>query len=102
MPSQYNSTTFLGNGEYYTSLPLRPVSSGVVPNPDPFVECLTSSVRVCAREFTGPGFRACLYGMFTASNLLPTGVSRGSDVNQSGGFATGLQLYCPFNSISNW
>ena len=102
---QYSTTTFLGNGQYFAPLPSRPVSSGVVPNPDPFVACLTGSMQICAHEFTGPGFRSCLYGMLTASNLLPTGVSSTSAtdmINSDGGYSAGLELYCPYNSAHNW
>ena len=104
-PASYTNTMYLDNSEYYNPLPRRPLSSGVVPNPDPFIDCVQSSVALCGRQFTGPGFRSCLYGMLTASNLLPTGVAStfGSDVmGAQGGYATGLSYYCPYNSESNW
>jgi hypothetical protein len=95
---RYNTTTFLGNGEYLTPLPIRPLSSGDVSEASPFVGCVTSSVRACARDFEGPGFRLCLYGMLTASSLLPAGVaalSREDNIDPSGAFAAGLSMYCP-------
>jgi len=104
-PQAYSTTTFLGNAEYYTPLPRRPLSSGSVPNPDPFLDCITSSVQLCGRRFTGPGFRSCLYGMMTASNLLPTGVARmsGRDlIDPEGAYAEGLTYYCPYASVTNW
>lgn len=85
------------NYNYYTPLPLRPVSSGVVPNPNPLVECITHGVQSCSREFTGPGFRHCLYGMMTASNLLPANIARNSyrdNIEASGAFAAGLRHTC--------
>ena len=103
--SQAYTTTYWGNGEYYRPLPRRPISSGVVPNPDPFIGCITSSVQICGRSFTGPGFRSCLYGMLAASNLLPTGVAasmQDASFDQSGGYARGLTLVCPYSSVTNW
>ena len=100
MPRSYTNVVLQGS-EYYAPLPIRPVSSGEVANPDPFVDCLQSSVQLCALQFRGPGLRSCLYGMLTASNLLPTGVARlsGRDViDAEGGYARGLTYYCPLNS----
>ena len=99
------STTFLGNGQYYSPLPVRPIESGATSSPDPFMDCLLGSVRICARQFEGPGFGACLYGMLTSSNLLPTGIARASvrdALDATGGYLAGLQLYCPYNSVTNW
>ena len=105
MPSVRYSTTFLGNGQYYSNLPVRPIESGAAFAPDTCLDCLVASVRICAQQFEGPAFRGCLYGMLTTSNLLPTGIARSSfrdvlDVN--GGYLAGLDLYCPYNSVSNW
>jgi hypothetical protein len=100
-PASYSSTVFLDEAEYYAPLPRRPLSSGDVPNPDPFIDCIQRSVALCGHQFTGPGFRSCLYGMLTVSNLLPAGVAStlGSDVmDAQGGHAAGLSYYCP----SNW
>uniref|UniRef100_A0A6C0C041 Uncharacterized protein n=1 Tax=viral metagenome TaxID=1070528 RepID=A0A6C0C041_9ZZZZ len=89
------------NSNYYTPLPVRPVSSGVVPNPNPLVECITHGVQSCSREFTGPGFRHCMYGMMTASNLLPANIARSSyqdNIQASGAFAAGLRHTCLYSN----
>jgi hypothetical protein len=106
MPAvRYSNTAFIGNGQYYGPLPVRPVESGATPHPDTFLDCLVGSVRICANEFTGAAFRSCLYGMLTTSNLLPTGVARASSwdvLDLQGGYSAGRQLYCPYNSVGTW
>ena len=105
LPRARFSTNAWGGNDYYTPLPLRPVSSGVVPNPNPFVECITHGVQSCAREFTGSGFRHCMYGMMTASNLLPANVARSSyrdNIDASGAFAAGLRHTCLYSDPQNW
>lgn len=105
VPRSYATTTIWNNSNYYTPLPIRPVSSGVVPNPDPLVECVTHGIQSCAREFKGPGFRLCLYGMMTSSNLLPAGIARSSYedvIDASGAFAAGLRHTCPASDPSYW
>lgn len=103
-PRSYYSTP-RWSGSYYAPLPVRPVSSGVVPESNAVVECLTRGVRSCSREFTGPGFRLCMYGMMTASNLLPAGVARSSHedvIDASGAFAAGMRHSCPTSDPSYW
>ena len=80
---------------YYEPLPVRPLVTGDVRKPDSFVDCVTSSVQRCARDFEGPGLRSCIFGFLTTSNLLPVGVASQSTVSRDGGYRAGLQMYCP-------
>ena len=101
---RYN--TYFGNDEYYTPLPLRDLQD---PGPDrdsaPLLDCLRSGMTLCGRQFSGPGFRLCVYGMLTGSAMLPTGVQQcvGQDVLATqGAYAEGLRLACPTADPSLW
>jgi len=63
-----------------------------------FVGCMSRGINHCDRSFTGEGFRACVYGMLMASDLLPAGV-KGGIMDVDGGFAAGLQIVCPRSTI---
>jgi len=63
-----------------------------------FVGCISRGINYCDRSFTGEGFRACIHGMLMASDLLPAGVN-GGIMDVDGGFAAGLQIVCPRETI---
>ena len=97
-PRRYTSAyAWWGGGpEFYSPLPRRTLASGEVPNTAPLVDCVADGVRKCGREFQPqtPGFRACINGMLTASNLLATGVNSGAGSDWSSGYTTGLTYKC--------
>lgn len=101
---RYN--TYFGNDEYYTPLPVRALEPpGPIRDSAPLVDCLTEGIRICEREFSGPGFRMCVYGMMTASGMLPAGVAQsvGRDViSADGAYAEGLSLACPASDPRLW
>ena len=63
-----------------------------------FIGCMSHGINYCDRTFTGEGFRACIHGMLLASDLLPAGVN-GGIMDVDGGFAAGLQIVCPRETI---
>lgn len=72
------STTFLGNGEYYTPLPRRQLSSGVVAPAQPSTDCLANAIQACGAQFSGPALRHCVYGAVAAAGMLPAGTAPAS------------------------
>ncbi len=108
LPLSALANSYITSGEYYRPLPIRtlqwygetpslPTSSGV--------GCITSAVRLCDQEFSGAGFRACVYGTLVASNLLPTGAHSGLrslQIEPLGAFTTGLSYSCQLNDPDNW
>ena len=98
-------TTEYYNAEYYSPLPRRPLDVGTVQESTPFLDCVKSSIDLCGMQFSGPGFRLCLYGVLTGSGLLPTGAAHLSDEGlwrADGSYAAGLSYYCPMDSATNW
>lgn len=98
-------STYATSSEYYEPLPRRGIVAHEELKSGTYIDCLTSSIKLCDLQFTGPAFRSCVYGVLTASDVLPTGVARlaSSDlIDAEGGYMTGLTYYCPYNFASNW
>ena len=100
--------------QMYEPLPFRQMNSGMnnmikLPSVDQIksdmnnkktdtqVACMYDALTSCSRRFSGPGFRSCIFGMLTASNLLPTGTATRHAIDmldEQGGYVAGLTYNC--------
>jgi hypothetical protein len=90
----YNQTTqWVVDGSYDTPVvPALTYHDHVSGN---FMTCLSQKIAVCNASFNGEGFRACLHGVLSSSDLLAQGV-QGGVMDVQGGFSRGLSLGpCP-------
>ena len=92
-----NARTVWGPGSY-DNTPLVPFMQYEDHAGGSFIGCMSRGINYCDRSFTGEGFRACIHGMLMASDLLPGGVN-GGIMDVDGGFAAGLQMVCPRETI---
>lgn len=95
---QQRSTQYVADVGY-DDTPLVPFLAYDSHHGGAFTGCMSRAINYCDRTFAGEGFRACIHGVLLASDLLPAGVN-GGILDVDGGFAAGLQIVCPRDTIN--